>query len=387
MSYQLRVPGPTPVPERVQRAMSVPMINHRGPAFKALIEECREGLKWAFQTQAEVVVFPASGTGGLEAAVVNLTSPGQKALFASVGAFGDRFAKIGADYGADVVKLEFDWGAGADPEAIGRALDENPEVRVVFVTHNETSTGVTTDIAAIARVVKERGRLIAVDGVSSVSAIDLPVDRLGLDVVVSGSQKGWMLPPGMAFLSVSEAALSFMREEARAPRHYFDVNRELTYELKGQTYTTPAVSLLQGLRESLRMLREEGLQQVFARHAAIATGIRAAVQALELELLAAPGLRSNTVTAVRAPRGDADLNKKLVATARDQLGLELAGGQGKLEGRIFRIGHLGDISREDAREIVARLERALVEVGYIDAPVGAVDALEAAMAEPAAQLA
>ena len=372
MSFQLRVPGPTPVPARVQEAMAVPMINHRGPAFAALINECREGLQWAFQTKNEVVMFPCSGTGGLEAAVVNLTSPGEKALFVSIGSFGDRFAKIGSAYSSDVVKLDYEWGRGAQAEDVARALDENPDARVLFITHNETSTATCNDIAPIAKVAKERGRLIALDGVSSVSSIDLPTDELGIDVVISGSQKGWMLPPGLAFLSVSEAALEFAKT-SRCPRFYFDINRELEFELKGQTFTTPPVSILFGLRESLRMMRAEGLQEVFARHARIAGGVRKAVQSLELELFADPRYYSNTVTAVKAPGGDADLNKRLISTLRDKYQLELAGGQGKLAGQIFRIGHLGDISEDDGRQIIGRLEQALVDIGYIDGPVGAVD--------------
>jgi aspartate aminotransferase-like enzyme len=384
MTYQLRVPGPTPVPERVRKAMDVPMINHRGPAFAELIAECREGLKWAFQTQNEVVIFPASGTGGLEAAVQNLTSPGEKALFVTIGAFGDRFAKLGEAYGVDVVRLAYEWGHAADPAEIAEKLHRHSEIKVVFVTHNETSTGVTNDVAPIAKAVKDAGRLIAVDGVSSVSSIDLPTDELGLDVVVSGSQKGWMLPPGCAFMTATPAALEFMAT-TRSPRFYFDIRKELDYELKGQTFTTPAVAILFGLRESLRILREEGLQGVFARHARIARGVRAAVTSLELELFADPMFFSNTVTAVRAPRGDADLNKRLLATLRDNHGLEVAGGQGDLTGKIFRIGHLGDISEDDAVEIIGRLEQGLIDVGYIDGSVGAVDVLSAAMhAQPAA---
>jgi aspartate aminotransferase-like enzyme len=363
--------------------MDTPMINHRGPEFAALIAECRDGLKWAFQTSSEVVIFPASGTGGLEAAVQNLTSPGDKALFVSIGAFGDRFAKLGEAYGADVLRLEYEWGHAAAPNEIADSLDHNPDIKVVFVTHNETSTGVANEIGPIARVVKDRGRLIAVDGVSSVSSIDLPTDDLGLDVVVSGSQKGWMLPPGAAFLSATQNALDFMAT-TKAPRFYFDIARELDYELKGQTFTTPAVSILFGLRESLKILREEGLPQVFARHARIARGVRAAMTALELELFADPMFFSNTVTAVRAPGGDADLNKRLINTLRDKHGLELAGGQGHLSGQIFRIGHLGDVSEDDAIEIVDRLEQALIEVGYIDAKVGALDALTSAMRQQAA---
>jgi aspartate aminotransferase-like enzyme len=383
MSFQLRVPGPTPVPRRVLDAMAVPMINHRGPTFAALIAECREGLQWAFQTKNEMLMFPCSGTGGLEAAVVNMTSPGEKALFVSIGSFGDRFAKIGAAYGADVVKVDYEWGQGAQAEDVARALDENPEARVLFITHNETSTAVCNDIAPIAREARERGRLVVLDGVSSVSSINLPTDELGIDVVISGSQKGWMLPPGLAFLSVSPAALEFTRT-ARCPRFYFDFHRELEFEQKGQTFTTPPVSTIFGLRESLKMLREEGLQEVFARHARIANGVRKSVQAMELELFADPRYFSNTVTAVKAPHGDADMNKKLVSTLRDKYQLELAGGQGKLAGQIFRIGHLGDISEDDGRQIISRLEQALVDVGYMDGPVGAVETYEDALGHPAA---
>jgi aspartate aminotransferase-like enzyme len=354
------------------------MINHRGPAFRNLIQECKAGLQWAFQTRNEVLIFPSSGTGGLEAAVQNLVNPGERTLFVSVGAFGDRFASAGEAYGADVIKLDYPWGHGAMAQDVAQILDDNPEIQVVFVTHNETSTGVCNDIAAIAAEVKQRGRLIAVDAVSSLSSIDLPVDTLQLDVVVSGSQKGWMLPPGCSFVSVSEPA--FERQGvSRAPRFYFDIAKERDYEARGETFTTPAVSIMFGLRESLLMMREEGLQRIFQRHRDIARGIRAAVQALELELFADPRFYSDTVTAVKAPRDDAELNKQLIATLRDELELELAGGQAHLKGHVFRIGHLGDINRQDGREMVERLEQALIRVGYIDGPVGAARAYEEAV--------
>ncbi|HEV1998782.1 MAG TPA: alanine--glyoxylate aminotransferase family protein, partial [Candidatus Dormibacteraeota bacterium] len=377
------VPGPTPVPRRVVDAMAVPMINHRGPAFAALITECREGLQWAFQTKNEIVMFPSSGTGGLEAAVANLTSPGEKAVFVSIGSFGDRFIKIAEAYGVDVVKVEYEWGKGAQPEDVARVLDENANARVLFIQHNETSTGVCNDLVPIAAVARERGRLVVVDGVSSVSSINLPMDELGIDVVLSGSQKGWMLPPGLSFVAASPAALEYSRT-TRCPRFYFDINKELEFELKGQTFTTPPVSIIFGLRESLRMLREEGLKEVFARHSRVAGGVRRSIQALELDLFADPRYYSNTVTAVKAPRGDEALNKQLVSTLRDKYQLELAGGQGKLAGQIFRIGHLGDISDDDGRQIISRLEQALVEIGYIDAPVGAVDAYEESLGHSAA---
>ncbi len=384
MTFQLRVPGPTPVPPRVVEAMSVPMINHRGPAFAALITECRAGLQWAFQTTNEVVMFPSSGTGGLEAAVANMTSPGEKAVFVSIGSFGDRFIKIAQAYGVDVVRVEYDWGQGAQADDVARALDENPEARVLFIQHNETSTGVCNDLAPIAAVARERGRMVVVDGVSSVSSINLPVDDLGIDVVLSGSQKGWMLPPGLSFVAISPAALEYSRT-TRCPRFYFDINKELEFELKGQTFTTPPVSLIFGLRESLKMLREEGLQEVFARHSRIAGGVRRSIQALELDLFADPRYFSNTVTAVRAPRGDDALNKRLVSTLRDKYQLELAGGQGKLAGQIFRIGHLGYITPPDLIVTFAALERTLADLGLpVEAGAG-VSTLTKVLEEGAAQ--
>ena len=283
-----------------------------------------------------------------------------------------------------MIRLEYPWGHGAAAADIGVALDQNPGVDVVFLTHNETSTGVTNNLAAIAAEVKQRGKLIAVDGVSSVGSIDVPTDRLGIDVLITASQKGWMVPPGAAFISISPAAYEYAKT-AQSPRFFFDFQLEQGYEAKGQTLTTPPVSLYFGLRESLKMLREEGLQNVFLRHADIANGLRAAINAMELELFADPVFFSNTVTAVRVPGNDPDLGKTFTSTLRDKYGLEVAGGQGALSGQIFRIGHLGDITREDAREIAFRLEECLQEVGYIDAPVGAVEALEAAMQQqPAA---
>ena len=384
LEQQLRVPGPTPLPERVIRSASRPMINHRGPEFAALLKEIVEGLRWALRTENEVLLFPASGTGGLEASVVNLLSPGERALFCSVGAFGDRWAEIAGIFGADVVSLRMPSGEAIDPEDVDRILAENDDIRTVFVTHNETSTGVTNDIAAIAAVVKGRGKLIAVDSVSGAGCIPLEVDGLKLDVVVTGSQKGWMAPPGLAMVAVSEAGFA-RAEEAKLPRVYWDFARERKYQQKHQTYTTPPISVLHALQEGLRIMREEGLEQVWARHARVAEMVRSGVSALGLDLFAEESHRSNTVTAVHSPAEGPDALKGLLTLLRESYGLVLAGGQNDLQGKIFRIGHLGMIDDSDVYSILATLERGLAESGMLSRVGLAVPAAQSVVRSTSAQ--
>ena len=363
-AQQLRVPGPTPLPDRVIRAASRQMINHRGPEFAALLRDVEEGLRWALRTDNDVLIYPCSGTGGLEAAVVNLLSPGERALFCTMGSFGDRWADIGAGYGADVQRLRVPDGEPIDPEDVDRILAENPEITSVFVTHNETSTGVTNDLAAIAAVAKGRGKLLAVDSVSGAGCLPLETDGWQIDVLITGSQKGWMAPPGVAMVAVSQAAL----ERAKAtttPRWYLDFARERKYQQKSQTYTTPAVQVLYAMQEGLAIMREEGLEQVWARHTRVADMIRAGVDALGLKFLAAEGHRSDTVTAVRNPVDGADSLKELLTALRTKHGLVLAGGQGDLVGKIFRIGHLGMVDDGDVYAILATLELGLQETGML----------------------
>ncbi|MHB8718835.1 MAG: pyridoxal-phosphate-dependent aminotransferase family protein [Candidatus Dormibacteria bacterium] len=362
LAQQLRVPGPTPLPERVVRAASRPMINHRGPEFAALLRDVEEGLRWALRTDNDVLIYPSSGTGGLEAAAVNLLSPGEKALFCAMGSFGDRWANIAEAFGAAVVRLRVPSGEPIDPEDVERTLAENPDITSVFVTHNETSTGVVNDIPAIAAIARARGKLIAVDSVSGAGCLPLETDALQLDVVVTGSQKGWMAPPGVAMVAVSGAA--FERAQATStPRWYFDFARERKYQQRSQTYSTPAVSVLYALQEGLAMMREEGLEQVWARHARVGEMVRAGVEALGLKLLAAEGHRSDTVTAVHSPAEDADRLKELLTVLRTRHGLVVAGGQDELQGRIFRIGHLGFIDDADVFTILATLEQGLQQTG------------------------
>ena len=361
---QLRIPGPTPVPERVNRAMAAPMINHRGPEFKALLPELESGLKWAFQTENDMLIFPASGTGGLESAVANLVSPGERVLAVTIGAFGDRFADLAEAFGAQVIRYALPWGEAADPQDLDDLLGKEPDVATVLITHNETSTGVTNRLQALAEVVKRRQRLLAVDGVSSIGSIDLPVDRWGVDVAITASQKGWMLPPGVTMLSVGKAAWQ-RQAKARAPRFYFDWERAQKLQAKGMTFTTPAMSILFGLRESLAMMREEGLSRIFQRHQRIAAGFRAAGRALGLRLLAAdPETASPTVTALYLPDALSGEKSESVFKSWRDLGLVVGEGQGKLAGKIFRIGHLGAVHEDDVVATVEVLERGLEANGH-----------------------
>ncbi len=354
---QLRIPGPTPCPEEVLRAQSRQMINHRGKEFSVIIRKVTGQLKRCFQTENDVLILSASGTGGLEAAVVNTLSPGDRVLAVSIGAFGDRFADIARTYGADVSRLAFDWGVPADPDAVRAALKDDAGIKAVLVTHNETSTGVTNDLKAIAAVAREFDKLVLVDGVSSVGSINLLVDAWGCDVVVTGSQKGWMTPPGMAMVSMSRRAWE-ANEKARMPRFYLDLGRaRKIFEEKGQTPWTPAVSTLYALDVGLDLIEREGLQNVFARHARVARVAREGAKSLGLSLFARESHASNTVTAINVPPG-VD-GKKLLQVLREEHRVVLSGGQAKLEGRIFRIGHLGWVGEDDMNVVIAALEKAL----------------------------
>jgi aspartate aminotransferase-like enzyme len=360
------------------------MINHRGPEFAAVMDDVVSGMRWALRTDNDILLYPCSGTGGLEATVVNLLSPGEPALFCSMGSFGDRWAKIGEIYGAAVVRLQVPLGEAIDPEDVERTLAEHPDITTVFVTHNETSTGVTNDLAAIAGVVRSRGKMLAVDSVSGAGCLPLETDALGIDVLVTGSQKGWMAPPGVAMIAVSAAAFA-RAETATNPRFYLDFAREKKSQDKNQTATTPAVSVMFALQEGLAMLREEGLENVWARHARVGRMIRAGVEAMGMRLLAAEGHRSDTVTAVHSPADSADALKQLLTTLRTKHSLVLAGGQESLQGKIFRIGHLGFIDDADAYTILSLLEAGLIDTGIRTRGGLAVGAAQAEARETVAQ--
>lgn len=357
----LRTPGPTPCPPEVLAAMARPMVDHRGPELAATLARVSAGLKRAFQTENDVLIFTTSGTGGLEAAVVNTISPGDKVLSVSCGVFGDRFASIAQTYGARVTKLAFEPGTAADPAAVSRALNADPEIRAVLITHNETSTGVTNLLTELAEAVRPSGALLMVDGISSVSSLSVPTDQLGLDVVVAGSQKGFMIPPGLAFLSLSARAWE-AHARSTAPRFYFDAAKTREATAKGQTPWTPAVSLYFALDVGLQLLEAEGWANIYARHARVGAYTRSRLRQLGLELVAAEGVASNTVTAVRGPDGIdiSTLRRRL----REDYGVVLAGGQGSLTGKVFRIGHLGLVQEADIEEAVTALDKVLVSMGF-----------------------
>jgi aspartate aminotransferase-like enzyme len=345
---QLRIPGPTPCPPEVLKAMARPMINHRGPEFHKIHSDVTEKMKQVFQTRNDLYLLTGSGTGGLEAAIVNMLSPKDKVLSVTIGVFGDRWANIAKTYGAEVIPLKFEWGKAADPEA-------------VMVTHNETSTGVTNDLKAISQVVKEAGKLLMVDAISSLSSIDLPTDKWGCDVVISGSQKGWMVPPGMAMVSISAEAWK-VYAQAKMPRFYWDFGKCKSYYEKLENPFTPVVSVILAFDAALDLLLKEGLPNIFARHARISQMARDGFKALGLPLFADPAHASNTVTAVSIPEG-VD-GKKLRQILREEYQVIVAGGQQTLDGKIFRVGHLGYVSESDIKEVLAAVKDALPKVGF-----------------------
>jgi aspartate aminotransferase-like enzyme len=357
----LRIPGPTPLPDEVLKVMSRQMINHRGPEFKKIQDDVLADLKKLFMTKNDVFLLTGSGTGGLEAGVVNTMSPGDKVLSVSIGVFGDRFAAIAKHFGADVINLNFEWGQAADPDAIRQALQAEPKIKTVLVTHNETSTGVTNDLKAISAVVKEFDKLLVVDAISSLGSIELPVDDWNIDIAITGSQKGWMVPPGLAMVSVSEKGWK-AHAESKIPSFYWDFGKAKDYLAKGETPWTPAVSVIYGLEVSLKMMLKEGLPNIIARHARIAQATRDGVKALGLSLFADPAHASNTVTSVAGSKG-LD-TKKLVKLMREQEHVVLAGGQRTLDGKIFRIGHLGWVNDADIKSMLASMKKVLPQAGF-----------------------
>lgn len=350
----LRIPGPTPCPAEVLAATAGQMVNHRGPEFAQTLRRVTDGLNWVFGSSSDVLSFTTSGTGGLEVAIVNTLSPGDRVLAVSVGSFGDRLKNIASTYGAEVTSYTLEWGEAADPGEIARLLDADRSIKAVLVTHNETSTGVTNPLEAIAAEVRRRDRLIIVDGVSSVSSIPCPVERWGLDVVVSGSQKGWMCPPGLAFVYMSERAWA-ANTRATMPRFYFAAAAARDSLAKLQTPWTPALSIFYAMESAIQLMRAEGLEGVYTRHEAIAAYTRRRAKSMGLTLVPRDErFASDTVTAVWWPEG---VDGKAVSKrAREEHGVVLGGGQGKLEGRIFRIGHMGWVSQPDIEQALDVVE-------------------------------
>jgi aspartate aminotransferase-like enzyme len=356
VNMQLRVPGPTPCPPQALEAMGRQMINHRGGEFSKVFNSITGKLKQTFQTKGDVFVLTASGTGGLEAAIVNTLSPGDKVLSLANGFFCDRFREIAEQYGAEVIRLNFEWGKPVDPQAVEKALKTDGNIKAVLATHNETSTGVTNDIKEISAVTKKFDKLLLVDAISSLGCINLPTDEWNCDVVVTASQKGFMVPPGLAMVSVNEKAWQ-AHAKAKMPHYYWDFSKAKDFFQKGQTPWTPAVSILYALDVTLDLMLSEGLDKIFARHARVAQMARSGVKSLGLSLFPDEKYASNTVTAVNvADKIDAP---RLIQILQKEYEVILAGGQEKLSGKIFRIGHLGFIDEKDINSVLEALSKAL----------------------------
>jgi aspartate aminotransferase-like enzyme len=371
----LLTPGPTPVPPEVLAALAEPVIHHRARDFREVYERSLARLAEVYRTQNDVLMFTTSGTGAFESAVANLTSPGDRQLVLSAGNFGERWASLATAFKADLVHLRLDWGESPEPDDLRAALAEAGDVRVVYLTHSETSTGVVCDVQALAAVAKEAGALVVVDAVSSLGAVPLETDAWDLDVVVSGSQKALMTPPGVAFVSVSQAALD-AASQSSSPRYVLDWERTRKAQAKLDAPFTPPVSLVRALDVALGLLLEEGLDAAFDRHARLGRACREGAKAMGLELFSPDEERSAVVTAIRVPEG-VD-GTEIVAALRDRFGITIANGQGDLKGKIFRIGHIGWFDVFDITTALAAVELALVDAGAeIERGVAVTRALEA----------
>jgi serine---pyruvate transaminase len=366
--------GQTPLPPAVSQAMAHPISYHRSPAFVEVYERCLQRLPRVFQTSNDVLVYAASGTGAMESAVANLVRPGEPALVASCGKFGERWAELCDAYGAQTVHWDAGWGNKIDPLELDNQLAASGGAKVVFTTLSETSTGVVNDVRALTEVAHRNGALIAVDAVSGLGAVPIPQDEWGVDVVAAGSQKALMCPPGLAFVGVNDAALDHAAESP-GRRYYLDWERTAAGQRKSppESPFTPGVSLFQALDVALDIILEhEGLDQVFERHRWLGAATRAAARALDLELLGPDDDNANVVTAIKLPEGID--GAKVPKVMRDDYGITIAGGQGKLKGRIARIAHCGYFGPFDILTTMSGFELTLRELGYdfeLGAGVGA----------------
>ena len=357
----LLTPGPTPIPERVLLRMAEPIIHHRTEEFEKVMADVREGLQWLFQTEQDVLVLASSGTGAMEAAVTNLLSPGDQAGVVCGGKFGERWRDLLRSYGIKVVEIPVEWGKSVDPSRVREMIEREPGIRAVYLQASETSTGAKHPVREIAEITREKeGTVLVVDGITSVGVFPMPMDEWGIDVVVTGSQKALMLPPGLAFCALSEKAWN-MVAQSTLPRFYFDLARERKNQAKLQTAFTPAISLIIGLQEVLAMMREEGLETIFQRNARMAEATRAAMKALGLKLYAEDS-PSEALTAVLAPEG---MNaQEIIRRVWQKGGIKLTGGQDQAKGKIFRIAHMGYIREPDLLVGLQAVELALSGLGY-----------------------
>lgn len=357
--YYLMAPGPTPVPSNVLLAMAQPMIHHRTPEYEALFIEVRAGLKRLFQTSQDVIPFTSSGTGSMEAAVVSTLSAGDTVLVIRAGKFGERWEEICRAFGLNVVTLAAPFGETVPADRVAQALREHPNARAVLMQHSESSTGVLHDVKGAAQATKASDAILIVDAVSSLGIADLQMDAWGVDLVISGSQKGLMLPPGLSFCALSEKAWGHVKT-SKLPKYYFDLAAEHKAVSKNEAHFTPAVSIVVGLREVLRMLDTEGLANVFKRHERLARATRAGAEALGLPLFAR-ATPSPALTAVVAPTGID--SEKILAAYSASHNITIAGGQGEMKGKVFRLGHMGYVGDFDVLTAIAALEQVLQEMG------------------------
>ena len=373
----LMIPGPTPVPEKVLNALGKHPIGHRSGDFSKIIAEINQNLKWLHQTENEVLSLNVSGTGAMEAGMINFLSPGDRVLVGVNGKFGDRWAQICEVFGLQTERITAEWGKPLDTEEFRTKLeaDSSKEIKAVVITHSETSAGVLNDLQTINKYVQAHGEaLIIVDAVTSLGAYNLPIDEWKLDVVASGSQKGYMIPPGMGFISVSDKAWKAY-ETSKFPRFYMDLGKYKKANAKDSTPFTPPINLMYGLQTALQMMKREGLENIFSRHLRLTKAARAAARAMNLNLLAPDDFASTAVTAVMSDDAEA-----IRSTMRQKYDIALAGGQDHLKGKIFRIGHLGFISDRDVMMTLACLEATLTELGHDFEPKSGVKAAAAALA-------
>ncbi len=365
----LMIPGPTPVPESVLLALAKHPIGHRSGEFGTIMAEVTAGLKWLHQTENDVLILTASGTGAMEAGIINFLSPGDRVLVGTNGKFGDRWAQLAEGFGLQVERITAEWGKALNPEDFRTRLeaDTTKNIKAVIITHSETSTGVLNDLETINRHVKAHGALIIVDAVTSLGATNVPIDEWGLDVVASGSQKGFMLPPGLGFVAVSPKAWEAYAT-AKIPRFYLDLGKYRKDAAKNTTPFTPPVNMFFALQAALKMMQAEGLENIFARHHRQMNATRAAMKALGLPLFAADGTSSPAITAV-APVGVE--SEKIRSVMKKKFDIALAGGQDDLKGKIFRVGHLGFVCDRDILTAIAALEATLIELGHNGVSPGA----------------
>ncbi|MCL4478215.1 MAG: alanine--glyoxylate aminotransferase family protein [Deltaproteobacteria bacterium] len=364
MKKYLFTPGPTELPSRVLLAMAHPIIHHRAPEFLPLLEQTRQDLKWLYKTKNEVIIFASSGTGAMESAVSNFLSKGDKALVVNAGKFGERWASLCKVYGVEAIVINVEWGSAVEPEKVKEELKKHPDIKAVYIQATETSTGVVHPVREVAKIIHENSKaLVVVDGITGVGVFELPMDDWGIDVLITGSQKALMLPPGLAFVGVSDNAWK-LQETSNLPKYYFDLKKEYKNLIKNQTAYTPAISLIVGLGESLKMMREEGLENVYKRHAILARATRSGIQAMGLKLYATSP--SNSLTAVSSPDGID--SGKIINMLDKEYGITVANGQDHAKGKIFRITHMGYYDRSDILFVLGTIEIVLNKLGYKTEP-------------------